>query len=94
MCRVRPFPTHETLELEPAEDVTRLVLAAIALHHTANANELGRVLREPAHVCESALVFLRTRGVIDVDDSGTARISAPWAVPARRFLAQKNLSFH
>ncbi|MDP2340442.1 MAG: hypothetical protein Q8O67_05775 [Deltaproteobacteria bacterium] len=95
ICRVRPFHTREASELEDAQDITRLVLAALELHHSATPTELGQVLRVPAHICESSLVFLRARGVVVLDDDGvTARINPVWHIAARRFLAQKNLTFH
>ncbi len=90
--RVRLFAAPSAEELDALQEESRFLLAAIVTHENLSLQEAAQVLRYPRHLCEAALNYLVTQGLLEFAD-GRYRVTVHWNRAVLRFLRRKHLLF-
>jgi len=90
--RVRLFAAPSAEELDALQEESRFLLAAIVTHENLSLQEAAQVLRYPRHLCEAALNYLITQGLLEFAD-GRYRVTVHWNRAVLRFLRRKHLLF-
>ena len=91
--RVRLFAAPDVDRLDALHDQSRFLLATIALHENATAEEAAASAGSSVRECSALLAYLNSCGYVRVDEEGHWRLSTHWYRGVVRHLRRQRLLF-